>query len=457
LRRPQAGGYDPGTTQARTEAVPESLERAEASLRWRLATRIAFRFVFLYFVSYIAVTQVLASIVPIPKIDVPDPGTLPPLRSAIVWVAKHVFGVRAELVVTGSGSGDKIFDWTEVAGLLGMAALGTAVWSILDRARPNYARLYRWTRILVRLAVGSTFITYGVDKIIPLQMNYPYFTRLLQPYGNASPMGVLWSFIGASPAYEILIGCAETIGGILILLPRTALLGTLICLANAVQVFALNMTYDVPVKLFSFHLILFTMLLLVPDAGRLWRLFVLDRDPGPPARRTEHFRTSRARRIGAVLPGVYVAYVLGVNVYAGAAAWKEYGGGAPRSPLYGIWEVEQMALDGTPHPATLSDPDCWRRVVFQFPESAAFQHMDDTFENYKATITLADRKLALTRFDDELWKATFRIDQPAPGRLLLDGEMNHRKVRLLLRLVDHSKLRLVSGEFHWVQEYPFNR
>jgi len=152
-----------------------------------------------------------------------------------------------------------------------------------------------------------------------------------------------------------------------------------------------------------------------------------------------------------------VAYVLAVNVYGGAAAWKEYGGGAARSPLYGIWEVEQMALDGTPHPATLRDPDCWRRVVFQFPESAAFQHMDDTFENYKATISLADRKLALTRFDDALWKASFRIDQPGPGRLLLDGEMNHRKMRLQLRLVDHSQLRLVRSEFHWVQEYPFNR
>jgi hypothetical protein len=361
---------------------------------WRLATRIAFRFVFLYVVGYVVVTQLLSTIVPIPKIDVPDPGTLPPLRSAILWVARHVFGVRSEPVVVGSGSGDKIFDWTEAACLLALTALGTAVWSILDRARPSYPRLYRWTRTLLRLAIGSTFITYGLDKVIPLQMPYPYLTRLLQPYGNASPMGVLWSFIGASPAYEILTGCAETIGGILILLPRTALLGTLICLSNAIQVFALNMTYDVPVKLFSFHLVVFCLLLLLPDAGRLWRFFILDRNPGPRTERAEPFRTPRARRIAAVVPAVYVAYLLGLNLYSGAAAWKEYGGGAPQSPLYGIWEVEQMSLDGTPHPAMLADPECWRRVVFQFPESVSFQHMDDSFENYKAKITLADRMLA---------------------------------------------------------------
>ncbi|HKD19135.1 MAG TPA: DoxX family protein [Thermoanaerobaculia bacterium] len=445
-----------GTTQARTEAVLENLERPEAPPRWRLATRIAFRFCFLYFAAYVAVTQLLPTIVPIPRVDVPDPGTFPPVRPAVAWVAKHVFGVRAALVVTGSGSGDKIFDWTEVACLLALAAVGAALWSVLDRARPSYPGLYRWTRILLRLAIGSTFILYGLDKVIPLQMPYPYLTRLLQPYGNSSPMGVLWSFIGASPAYEILVGCVEAIGGILILMPRTALLGTLICLGNAVQVFALNMTYDVPVKLFSFHLIVFAVFLLMADAGRLWRFFVLDRDTGA-SRRPERPRTARGRRIASVVPAVYVVYLVGVNLYGGAAAWKEYGGGSPQSPLYGIWEVEQMTLDGTPHPAAFGDPDCWRRVVFQFPESAAFQHMDDTFENYKASIALADRKLALTRFDDALWKASFQIDQPGPNRLVLDGEMNHRKMRLQLRLVDHTKFRLVSSGFHWIQEYPFNR
>ena len=429
---------------------------SEAHARWPVAARVGFRFAFLYIVGYVLVTQVFWDIVPIPKVDVPNLDMLPPVRPIVAWVAKHVFGIRAALVVTGSGSGDKIFDWTEVACLLGLAALGSMVWSILDRARPNYARLYRWTRLLVRLAIGSTFISYGVHKIIPLQMPFPYLTKLLQPYGNASPMGVLWSFVGASPSYEILVGCAETVGGILILLPRTAFLGTLICLANAVQVFALNMTYDVPVKLFSFHLIVFALFLLVPDAGRLWRFFVLDREPGPP-RRPERPGKPRARRLAAAVPALYVAYLIGVKLNSASGAWTKYVGGAARSPLYGIWEVEQMTLDGTPRPAVLGDPDRWRRVVFEFPEYASFQHMDETFEDYKAKIVLAERKLALTRFNDELWKASLHIDQPGPGRLLLDGEMNHRKVRLQLRLVDHSQFLLVKRGFHWVQEYPFNR
>jgi hypothetical protein len=61
--------------------------------------------------------------------------------------------------------------------------------------------------------------------------------------------------MGSAPAYEIFTGCAEVAGGLLLIVPRTATLGALISLADMIQVFTLNMTYDVPVKLFAFHLI----------------------------------------------------------------------------------------------------------------------------------------------------------------------------------------------------------
>ncbi len=77
-----------------------------------------------------------------------------------------------------------------------------------------------------------------------------------------------------------LLGAAETLGGILLLAPRTTTLGALVCLADMIQVFMLNMTYDVPVKLFSFHLILFSLFLLAPEANRLLGFFFTDRAVG---------------------------------------------------------------------------------------------------------------------------------------------------------------------------------
>ncbi|HEY2798702.1 MAG TPA: DoxX family protein [Thermoanaerobaculia bacterium] len=423
---------------------------------WNVVRRIAFRFWFLYVGLYIVVTQVLATIF-IPGVDVPDPGTLGLVRAPVEWVARHLFGVSADLVVTGSGSGDKIFDWTQVVCLLAIAALGAALWSVLDRRRPGYDALERWLRLAVRIALGSTMILYGLSKLVPLQMPYPNLVRLIEPYGNLSPMGVLWASIGASPAYEIFTGCAETLGGVLLLLPRTAFLGALVCLADVIEVFVLNMTYDVPVKLFSFHLILAALYLLAPEWPRLRDLFLRNRGVGPSTE-PPLFRSARANRIAARVLAIYLVYLLAMNVRVSLKTWKEYGAeAATRAPFYGIWNVESMVVDGTSRPALVNDADRWRRVVFPNPVGATVQRMDDAFLRLSVEATVGNRRLALKKRDDEKWMASFLVERPAPDRLVLDGDIDHRRARLELRRVDESKFLLVTRGFHWVQEQPFNR
>ena len=89
-------------------------------------------------------------------------------------------------------------------------------------------------------------------------------------------MGVLWSSIGAATAYEMFAGSAELLGGILLIIPRTALLGALVVVADMTQVFMLNMTYDVPVKGLMFHLLLMALFLAAPELRRLSGFFFLD-------------------------------------------------------------------------------------------------------------------------------------------------------------------------------------
>src|SRR5260370_37302481 len=139
-------------------------------------------------------------------------------------------------------------------------------------------------------------LLYGMVKVVPLQMPFPFLTKLVEPFGNFSPMGFLWSSVGASPGYEMFVGSAEMLGGILLFLPRTTTLGALICLADATEVFVLNMTYDVPVKLFSFHLILMSLVLLVPELPRIASFFFSNRAVSPSTH-PQLFSTPRANRV----------------------------------------------------------------------------------------------------------------------------------------------------------------
>lgn len=423
---------------------------------WSLGLRIAFRFCVAYFTLFSLSNQILSGLLVIPKVNIPELSALWPLRQITFWTAAHIFHIKHDLVYTGSGSGDKTFDWVLGFCLLVVAAVITLVWSILDRRRENYATFHKWFRLVMRFALASEMFLYGLDKVIPLQMPFPYLTKLLEPYGNFSPMAVLWSSIGASRSYEIFAGCAETLGGILLLTPRTATLGALVCLADMIQVFMLNMTYDVPVKLFSFHLILFSLFLLAPDARRIIDFFFTDR-AAAPSRQYALFRSAHANRLAVALQVAFGLYLIGMGVYSGIDSWHTYGGGRPKSSLYGIWNVEQMSIDGQPRSPLFTDKDRWRRVVFDVPTFISFQRPDDTFTGYGSAFNEKDHTIALTKSADKNWKASLAYTRPAPDQLVLAGAMDGHQVELKLKLMDRDKFNLVNRGFHWINEYPFQR
>jgi uncharacterized membrane protein YphA (DoxX/SURF4 family) len=340
---------------------PETIRTEAESSQWNLLTRVAFRFCFVYLSMYCLSTQIITSLIPVPNVDIPDLSTFWPIRPIVFWTAAHIFRVSKPLVYTDSGSGDKTFDWVLLFCMLVFSILATGVWSALDRKRPDYAALHKWFRLCIRFCLAGQMMTYGLDKFVPLQMPFPYLTRLLERFGDFSPMGVLWSSIGASPAYETFAGGAELLGGILLIFPRTTTLGALVCLADMIQVFMLNMTYDVPVKLLSFHLILLSLFLLAPDLKRLANFFFLNRAAAPPEHRPL-FAGRRANRIAFAAQLIVGVWLLGMNAYAARVGWQQYGGGRAVSPLYGIWDVEQQTNDGQLRAPLLGDAGRWRRA-----------------------------------------------------------------------------------------------
>ena len=407
--------------------------------RWRLVTTIAFRCCFLYFILYVVCTQMLSAMLRTSNWGAPNFGARPPVSTAVIWVISHVFRDHRTLAKVG-GSGDKMYDWVLVLCLLSSTTLLATIWFVLDRRRGHDIRLHRAFRVFLRFALGSTLIVYGAAKAVPLQMPYPPLTRLLEPYGNFSPMGVLWSSIGASRSYEIFTGGVELLCGILLFIPRTQLLGASFALAATVQVFALNMTYDVPVKLFSFHLVLMSLVLLAPDVRRVCQAVFYHRVKWPAA-------TAQV---------VFGAYLVAVALYGSAQQWTgPFGGGAPRPPLYGIWTIDRMTINSIERAPLVTDAERWRRVVIQNATSVTFWRMDDTPLTYQGKIDLDTKTITLTPPSNV--KSVFTVQQPAADRLILDGDLDGKKLHLETTYVDRSRFLLVNRGFNWIQEVPFNR
>ena len=403
---------------------------------WPFPTKIAFRFFALYFFLYVLVTQMLGSLLG------GVAGFLGFIEKPFIllteWVGTRVFHVIAKSHPTGSG--DTMFAWVETFCLLVIAIAGCLLWSILDHRRQRYARLYHWFRVFLRFALGATMISYGFVKAFPLQMPAPQLTRLLEPYGNFSPMGVLWYSIGASFPYERFVGMVEVIGGGLLFFPPTQLAGALVCMAATIQVFALNMTYDVPVKLFSFHLVLMSAVLIAPFVRHLCDVVL----------------TGRARsRWAAIAQVLFGLYLLAMNCFSASHGWASRGPGAPKPPLYGIWTIDKMWIDGVERAPLLTDYDRYRRFIVQSASTVVFWRMDDTPQMYPAKIQADQKLIKLTAGTTEL--GALKYEQPTPDQLIIQGRLGSSEVRMITTRLDHTKFFLLTRGFNWVQEYPVNR
>ncbi len=189
-----------------------------------------------------------------------------PWRALIAAVGEALFA--AEAVPRFSGSGDTMYNYIELLCVAVLATLAAGAWTLLARAPEVPGRVLDRARAYARIYLGGYLLIYGWTKLIPAQFPVPGPDRLIVPYGESSPMGLLWAFMGASTAYQMMAGFAELLAGLLLFWRRSALTGALLAALVLGNVVALNYCYDVPVKLFSSHLLVLAIFILAPDLRR---------------------------------------------------------------------------------------------------------------------------------------------------------------------------------------------
>jgi len=192
--------------------------------------------------------------------------------------------------------------------------------------------------------------------------------------------------------------------------------------------------------------------LLAPDARRLANVLVLNRRAEPSSERPL-FATPRANRIALIAQLAFGVYLIAMFTSLSTRYFYAAGGpGAPKSPLYGIWNVEQMAVDDEIRPTTSNDYDRrWRRVIFDAPDVVVFQRTDDSLAHYGAALDADARTLALSKRNSTNWSARFTVERPSHDRLILAGDMDHYRIRLQLQLVELDTFRLLRSTFRWIR------
>jgi len=425
---------------------------------WSRTQRVLFRFAVLY-VGWYSLAGGGAQLVlwMLPYVSRPIYWLLgTPQNAAAMWAGTHVFHLSGEETAWHrTGSGDTALAWLNSLSLLVVSLAGAAVWSVISEVRGGrreYRTLYAWLLLLVRFTLASTLLSYGFSKVFDLQFSPPPPERLAETFGSASPMGLLWTFMGASVPYTVFSGLAEVAPGLLLLFRRTSTVGALASSAVMLNVVLLNFCYDVPVKLYSSHLLLLSLFLLLPDMAPMWRFFI-----GRSAAALQGMWLPRAERRALRIAAIcFQVLTIGHLLYVSAAGnWEIWR--AAQSPLMGNWAIDSAE-------GSIARME-WKTVAISNPY---FLRYTTPRESGWLSVNVLARQQVVEILsppkpdgsqgppDGELhWSGT--SSGTISGRLTLAGQWHGQTTSVTMHQVAAEKSPLESRGFHWVQEYPYNR
>jgi hypothetical protein len=280
-------------------------------------------------------------------------------------------------------------------------------------------------------------------------------------------------------------GASEVLGGFLLFFRRTRMLGAMVVAAVMTNVVVMNFSYDVPVKLYSAHLLVMALGLLALDGRRLIAFFFKN-EAVPPA---EHPKLAHRRWI-RIAAWTAALLLVGQSVWGGVTGgwdlYRQFGAGRERPEIWGIHDVESFAADGEELPPLLTDETRWRALVvdralpivwreLERPGRITVLHMNGSRSYH--SVVLDQEAGTITRVPDEQptleaareagveitdvlsyeWTPGGSEPDFEPGVLRVTGTWRGREIEARLLERDLSGLELSGRGFRWINELPYNR
>lgn len=421
---------------------------------WPGAQKIAFRFIFLYFGLFILIQNNGAY----PLWGYVLQRLETPMHTLIPWIGKNILHLPYDITIFTNGSGDTTYDYVIIFTIFSVSLAGTLAWSFLDRNRTNYQTLYYWLTVAVRFYVGLMLINYGLVKVFKLQFPGPGLYRLTQFYGDSSPMGLAWTFLGFSKGYNLFMGIAEVLA-VLLLFRRTMTVGAIITLMAASNVMAVNYFYDVPVKILSTHLVAMTLFLLLHDAQKLLTFFFTSTPVQLEVMTPPTYSRKWVRTVGIVFKSLLIGFALFYGGYEAAQAMKIYGDDAPKMKLYGLYNVSTFVHNRDTLPPLTTDSVRWRQLALEFETYGRIRMMNDSIDRYTVKLDTTNHSIQFTNRVDTERRFDFVFTVPNPSTLVLKGTYMGDSVLVYLNKsqVATNDFRLTKRGFHWINETPYNR
>ncbi|MDT0539146.1 hypothetical protein [Croceitalea sp. P059] len=403
---------------------------------WSIGRKAIFKLVFTYFTLYIFL-MFFSSF----------------LEAPFRWFG-NILGFNYSYNVSGFGSGDNTYAYITLFVNIVLAIFISLIWILLDRKRKSYNQLMYWFIVILRIFLIFFMFTYGFVKIIQLQFPYPSLTRMMQPLGDFSPMGLAWTYLGYSKGFNLFMGIMEVSGGLLLIPRRTSTLGAFVTMGVMIHVAVMNFMFDIPVKIFSVHLAIIALLIFLTDSKRFINVFVKNK----PTEAYDYYNPIKDKVYHNVIfwtKLVLTIVLIGLFLLRG---WSNDRGKTSDKPfLHGIWETTEFIKEGDTIPPLTTDKNRWRYLIIDRKDRATVKMMDDKTYRYTFKPDSISKKVALYGPGEEEETPNFTFDFLDDKTLKLKGEIYFNKHEIILKRKNLDSVLLYSRRFNWINETPFNR
>ena len=404
------------------------------------AERFAFRFSFAYWLLY-SLPQPFTSIVPMIG-GMLGHAYATASKAFVRWTAVKVFDLT-QLPPPRTGSGDTQDDFIRLFICFAIAILIALVWSLLDRRKTRHSLLNDLLRSYLRYVLALTLLGYGLAKtgqFRPLQ-----FDQLITTFGDSSPMGLLWKFMGASQTYTIFAGLGEVVAALLLLWRRTTILGACVAAGVMANVVMMNYCYDVPVKQYSTHLLVMAIFILLPDFQRLANVMFWHR-PTEAAELRPTYPGTRTVWVQRAFKLYVVIFCFGLPL--SRAFTRPMRASESESGIFGGYEVESMT--------TVRNSPRWQYLSLRrIQNSDSFTIRLANGAPVYGTLTMSPdgKSLTLQNRYGAAMPATVTVRVVDSDHLSVSEE----GLEVRFKRKRREDFPLLQRGFHWTTELPYNR
>lgn len=374
----------------------------------------------------------------------------PWLENLVTWFGIKFLHIKDLQKIRYTGSGDTTYDYVFTLVAILCSYIIAAMILLVDKQRKNYRQFYLFTIVLARYFVAYTLIVYGLAKVFDGQFPANSYQRLDTKVGDVTPMGIVWTMMGASRPYTFVSGLLELTGGLLLLFRQTKTFGALFSMTVMINVALLNYMYDVPVKLFSTHIVLFCAFILTYDWKILFNFFI--------RHKTEKLDLNRFR-----VKQKWIHYTLRVVKFAliGLIFYKMVPPlwatlDRPPVPMEGSYTVhlfEVRSVDSTLL-NNVHDSVTWSKLYIEQVGAATVKFRNDDRMYLNTSIGEQDKVIALYNTDNKLYgKVSY---QNLNDTIVFSGKIGSNLVRIKTTKKTKDDYRLINTGFKWINEYPNN-